>query len=121
MPWRDQEFLEPGERWRPVIADTIAHCDRMVLLWCRHSSKSKEVLSECRLAIELEKEIAPVTLDGTEFTKGIGAEIEIGAFQATDLSLFVWWHHELMSWARIPWLLGLICILAAVMLWGRGG
>ena len=42
-PWRDEEGIKRGEPWRGAIANNIAICDRMLVFWCRHARRSKEI------------------------------------------------------------------------------
>lgn len=105
VPWRDEESVKPGERWRMAITNAIQDCDRMLVFWCRHSRESQEVRSEYHLAIRSSKDLVPVCMDRSEIP------MPLSQFQAIDIRELTWWSHEIARWERYPWFIGLSLIL----------
>ena len=107
LPWRDEESIGPGNRWRGEIAKSIRDCERVLLFWCRHSRDSAEVRSEYSEAIRLTKPLVPVLLDR------VTMPTSIAQYQAIDLRDLTWWSHEIARRERYPWIIGLLCLLSA--------
>jgi|SRR6185295_938850 len=103
-PWRDEDGIAPGTRWRVSITSTIQNCDRMLVFWCRHSRGSQEVRKEYQQAIDLNKILVPVRLDRSIIPR------PLSEFHAIDIRKLTWWSHEIARWERYPWFLGLILI-----------
>jgi hypothetical protein len=61
--FRDDDNLRPGRKWKPQIKKAILETSLFVLIWCRHSKRSKEVRKEFEFALNLKKNILPVLLD----------------------------------------------------------
>ena len=78
LVFHDVDSIEPGKKWREEITDALASARLVVLFWCIHSSKSKEVKAEYWAAIQSEKDVLPVILDATPLPE------ELKAFQWID-------------------------------------
>jgi len=63
--FKDEDCIPPGKRWRPIITKNIKEIEVLILFWCIHAKKSKEVLKEWKQALNLDKDIIPVILDET--------------------------------------------------------
>jgi hypothetical protein len=63
--FQDLDGIEPGKKWRLELSDSIAKASKIVVFWCSHSSKSKEVAKEWKEAKELGKDIVPALMDST--------------------------------------------------------
>lgn len=63
--FRDKDSIRPGQLWRNVIQDSVKGCSEFILFWCAHSAVSNEVRQEYELALQLDKLVVPVLLDGT--------------------------------------------------------
>jgi hypothetical protein len=109
IPWRDEEAIPLGGRWRGAIAASIEDCDRMLVFWCRHSRVSTEVEKEYRRGIDLDKPLVPVQLDRSEIPS------PLSDYQAIDLREITWWSHEIARWERYPWLVGLLLLLIGMV------
>lgn len=105
--WSDRQ-IDYGDAWRPTIAKSVDTCERLLVFWCRHSAKSSEVRNEYELALDRTKRVVPVRMDGTALPP------QLSAYQAVDLSKFVWWHHEL---ARIATILGALGAIGLLVGW----
>lgn len=104
LPFLDTGAIQPGEPWRPTIIRSIAGCDRMMVFWCRHSTRSAEVASEYKRALSLGKRVVPVRLDRSLLAR------DLGDYQAIDISKLTWWSHEIFRWERISLLTGLLLL-----------
>lgn len=108
--WRDQDDLRPGDDWRIVIAETIATCDRVMVLWCRHSQVSSQVRNEFMHALTLNKRISSVQLDRTALPP------DLEHLHAVDVSQLMWWAHEIARIEVGMLLLGLACLAVGGLL-----
>jgi len=104
--WRDKDDLRPGEDWRIVITETIASCDRVMVLWCRHSQASSEVRNEFMQALHLRKRISSVQLDRAALPP------ELRHLHAIDVSRLTWWAHEIARMEVGLVVLGIACLAA---------
>jgi hypothetical protein len=98
VPWRDEDAIDPGSRWRVSIVYAIASCERVLVFWCGHASRSDEVRREYWSAINEHKLIVPIRLDGTKLPTPL-----VG-FQATDVSGLTRWSHTMLSVERWLWI-----------------
>ncbi len=105
-PWRDEDAIDLGDRWQMAISSTIDQCDRIIVFWCRHSRVSEEVKKEYLKAIQANKPLVPVYLDRSELP------VQLRAYQSVDVRGLTWWSHEIARWERIPWLAGLLLLIA---------
>lgn len=65
LVFRDADSVRPGARWRSAIAEALAGAELVVVFWCAHASRSEEVSSEWRTAIDQGKDVLPLLLDAT--------------------------------------------------------
>jgi len=56
----DSDSIIPGEKWRDALQNAISTSDQMIIIWCCHSAKSKEVAAEIEFGLGLNKPIIPV-------------------------------------------------------------
>ena len=65
LVFRDADGLLPGKRWREEIESAILNAQIVVVFWCHHAKRSKEVSREVRLAIANGRDVLPLLIDGT--------------------------------------------------------
>lgn len=65
LVFQDADRIPPGKRWREEIAKALAESKLVVVFWCDHASRSNEVSTEWRAAIEQDKDLLPLLLDAT--------------------------------------------------------
>jgi TIR domain len=65
-----------GERWKDVLNDALARCERVLVFWSRAAAASEWVEREWRSALALGKKIVPTLLDRTPLP------VELAEFQA---------------------------------------
>jgi hypothetical protein len=65
LVFQDTDRIAPGKKWRDQIAKALAESNLVVVFWCDHARGSTEVSSEWKAAIEQEKDLLPLLLDGT--------------------------------------------------------
>jgi hypothetical protein len=110
IPWRDEDSIDPGSKWRLSIGNAIDSCERVLVFWCRHASASAEVRSEYWAAIGAKKDIAPIRLDRTALPD------PLKAYQATEIPGWNTVTHALMTVEWSLWistaLLGLVALIA---------
>lgn len=63
--FQDVDRIQPGKKWRSEISSALAEAQLVVVFWCDHASRSNEVSKEWKAAIEQEKDLLPLLLDGT--------------------------------------------------------
>jgi hypothetical protein len=63
--FQDIDRIQPGKKWRSEISRALAEAQLVVVFWCDHASRSNEVSKEWKAAIEQEKDLLPLLLDGT--------------------------------------------------------
>ncbi len=63
--FQDIDRIQPGKKWRSEITKALAEAQLVVVFWCDHASRSNEVSTEWKAAIEQEKDLLPLLLDGT--------------------------------------------------------
>ena len=56
------EDLEPGEEWFEQMQRSIDEAGQLIVFWCSHSAKSKQVRREFRYAFERKKRVVPVLI-----------------------------------------------------------
>jgi TIR domain len=78
LVFQDTDRIPPGKRWRDEIAKALAESNLVVVFWCHHASRSNEVSTEWRAAIEQDKDLLPLLLDATPLPS------ELGNFQWID-------------------------------------
>jgi hypothetical protein len=78
LVFQDIDSIQAGRRWRNAIAQSLAESHLVVVFWCSHASRSKEVAKEWKAAIEQEKDLLPLLLDATPLPP------ELGEFQWID-------------------------------------
>src|SRR5687767_5633909 len=61
----DRLSLKPGDKWRLGIANSIKDCDLFLLFWSENASQSDEVKKEYTAALDANKRVVPVVIDGT--------------------------------------------------------
>ena len=71
LVFQDTNDLIPGKKFEPQLMRAIDEADMVMVFWCSHSSKSEEVETEYRRAMEAKKDIVPVLLDDCELTNGL--------------------------------------------------
>lgn len=65
-----------GERWKDVLIDALARCERVLVFWSRAAAASEWVDREWRSALAMGKKIVPTLLDRTPLPA------ELAEFQA---------------------------------------
>jgi TIR domain len=65
LVFQDTDRIAPGEKWRDEIANALAESNLVVVFWCDHARRSTEVSSEWKAAIDQDKNLLPLLLDGT--------------------------------------------------------
>ena len=78
--FRDMDSIQPGTKWRVAIASAIDSCQTFLLFWCAHAAASREGAAEYEQAIQLDRLIVPVILDGELLPE------QLADYQAIDLS-----------------------------------
>jgi TIR domain len=109
MPWRDEESIPPGSKWRLSIGNAIDSCERVLVFWCRHALASDEVRNEYWAGIRAGKDIAPIRLDGTTLPD------PLKAYQATEMPGWNTLTHALMTVERGLWVCAAVVLLAALV------
>lgn len=99
--FQDLDSIEPGKKWRVELAESVADASKIVVFWCSHSAKSKNVAEEWQAGMSLGKELVPVIMDSTRLPRALGE------YQGIDIRGAVS-HSRLLSFA----LLGLGVTLA---------
>jgi len=89
--FQDITGLIPGQKWENQLTLALEQAEMIVVFWCRHSSKSKEVQKECDHAIELKKHILPVLLDKSKLNQ------TLSSYQWIDLTGSIY-HKKKYSW-----------------------
>ncbi len=79
----DKTSILPGQTWKTELQSSIESADAVYVLWCCHSSASKEVAKEYNFAKKLNKRVVPVLMDKTPVKRSLSK------FQWIDLSSFV--------------------------------
>lgn len=65
LVFQDTDQIPPGKKWRDEIARALAESQLVVIFWCDHASRSTEVSSEWKAAINQNKDLLPLLLDAT--------------------------------------------------------
>jgi TIR domain len=78
LVFQDVDSVKPGKRWRGQIDKALAASNMVVVFWCDHSRRSEEVSKEWKAAIDQEKDLLPLLLDGTPLPP------ELADFQCID-------------------------------------
>jgi hypothetical protein len=60
----DVQSLRFGEKWWPALRDAIIACDRVLVFWGKNAAASDWVLREIDLAVDTQKVIVPISVDG---------------------------------------------------------
>ena len=95
-PFRDEQNIKPGTRWKTVVSAAIEDCRLMWVFWCRHSQVSREVRKEYMHAVALEKEVVPVLMDSTPLPK------PLSEFQWIDMRSALSSHNYPGHVVRVP-------------------
>jgi hypothetical protein len=61
--FRDEDSIQPGERWSAVITESLENCECVLVFWSAAAPDSKSVEAEFRQAIALNKRVVPVLID----------------------------------------------------------
>ncbi len=69
----DTDSIPKGKPWRATIVTAIQDCMNILVFWCAHSGKSKEVKKEYTEAMKQGKNIVPVMLDNTKMPRKLSA------------------------------------------------
>lgn len=109
IPWRDEDSIEPGTKWRLSIASAIESCDRVLVFWCRHASASEDVRVEYWTGIRAGKPICPIRLDSTALSD------PLRTYQATDMPGWTSLTHSLLTVERWFWAAAAILLLVALI------
>lgn len=80
--FRDEESIQPGEKWRTVLSSSIEKSDYMLVFWSANSASSEAVREEFTSAINLDKPVVPILLDNTPLAT------ELSQFQWIDFRIF---------------------------------
>lgn len=92
--FRDRDNIRPGDKWEISIENALEQCEKMILFWCIHSSRSPYVMHEFNAAIEKNKKLIPVLLDSTPVPKNIAQ------YQWIDLKELLQFRHDDEAWLR---------------------
>jgi len=109
IPWRDEDAIEPGTKWRLSIADAIDSCERVLVFWCRHASASEEVRGEYWAGIRAGKPISPIRLDRTTLPD------PLKTYQATEMPGWTTLTHVLLSVERWFWASSVAALVTALI------
>jgi TIR domain len=112
-PWRDEEDIPPGDKWRLAITKSVEECERMLVFWCRHSSASMEVRREYEAAIARYRPVVPVLMDGTAVNDALEE------YQHIDVRDLVWFSHRVGRVENVLWIAGLVLLIAAFVVTRR--
>ncbi len=85
--FQDVDRIRPGKKWRNEIIKALNEAQLVVVFWCSHASKSKEVSNEWKEAIKQEKDLLPLLLDKTPLPP------ELSKFQWIDFRGTVGMNH----------------------------
>ncbi len=124
--FQDITGIKPGKKWRIEVESAVRATDLVVLFWCIHSSRSREVKWEYELALEAAKDIVPICLDWTAMPA------ELAQFHRVDFrNLGRTTHSGLATWTPVirrslrmlqsiflkeyPWWLA--CVLLTLLAW----
>jgi len=67
----DLDGIKPGKKWRMQLDEALRAAELVVLFWCRHSVRSKEVQKEYEFALSTGKNVLPVLLDSTPMPESL--------------------------------------------------
>jgi hypothetical protein len=109
VPWRDEDSIAPGAKWRLSIATAIDSCERVLVFWCRHASASDEVRAEYWAGIRAGKVISPIRLDATALPD------PLKSYQATDMPGWSRLIHVLLTIEWWLWISSASLLLAALL------
>jgi hypothetical protein len=87
----DSDSIIPGKPWRRQISGGLHKARLVVVFWCLHSQKSREVAKEYKAAIQAEKDVLPVLLDSTPVPQALSA------YEWVDFREFAREQHERAS------------------------
>ena len=107
----DTTSIPAGAPWRAAITTNIEECERMFVFWCRHASASTEVQREYSTALERDKTVVPIALDGTSLPP------RLSQYNALTNARFKRWH-RLGTLERWAWPVGGALILSGGILLG---
>lgn len=79
LVFQDTLSIKPGKPWESQLGDALQQSDVVIVFWCSHSKNSSEVKKEYEKAIQENKDVLPVLLDGSELPD------EIAKYQWIDL------------------------------------
>jgi hypothetical protein len=64
--FRDRDDIPPGKKWQPLVEESLAASDTVLVFWSQNAANSKAVKKEYEDAARLGKDIIPVLMDDTE-------------------------------------------------------
>jgi hypothetical protein len=91
LVFQDIEDIQPGKRWQSEIAKALSESNLVVVFWCTHANRSKEVSQEWQAAIEQKKDLLPLLLDTTPLPQ------QLAEFQWIDFRGMVGASHSSMD------------------------
>lgn len=62
--WIDFEDIPTGADWEKAILKALKRCDAFILIWSKKASKSDWVKREIEVALDANKEVCPIVIDG---------------------------------------------------------
>ena len=62
----DQDNIRPGDQWKVVLEKNLDEASTLLVFWSRHARKSEWVTKEWRDAVEGNKRVIPILLDGSD-------------------------------------------------------
>jgi len=63
--FRDKDSIQPGDKWRQVLNQSLQQADVFLVFWSGNSAASEEVRTEYESALAMDTRIVPVLLDDT--------------------------------------------------------
>ncbi|MEP7111242.1 MAG: toll/interleukin-1 receptor domain-containing protein [Ferruginibacter sp.] len=79
LVFQDTNDIKAGKKWEPQIISALEQSEIIIIFWCKHSAKSKEVYNEFEKALNEKKDILPVLLDDCTLNE------KLAAYQWIDL------------------------------------
>jgi len=106
--FHDLDSIKPGRKWRGEIAEALSTTTLIILFWCYHSSRSREVRKEYQFALTTNKAVLPVLLDATP------VPAPLDEFQWVDFRhLAISGHRSRKRWSILAALAVLVMLLVA--------
>ncbi len=73
LVFQDYRSIRPGKKWRETLFAALRQARTVIVFWCEHSAGSGYVKEEYEMAIQEDKDVLPLLLDGTELIAPLAA------------------------------------------------